>query len=357
MRIIVLALCVWLCQASGESCKRPKISGGFVVPVSETYSHATKLSYSCNREMKTTLETWWGELLCDNGKWSPVPLCVPITNCIPQNIKNAQPMPPRASYSDSSNVTFVCKRGFKADGQIDMMVTCNKGAWIRHAECKRDASACNPPAKVNNAMITRPYQDTFEHGDTVEFVCQNGFRLEGNKSSTCLNGTWSSPPIQCVKVMVQTQPEGSANSRKPTYDESGVTQGGSEDSSDPSRPAITHVRECKPYPTIENGDFIEESGGRALKAECASFYKLEGPKQVMCVLGQWSKLPVCKAPCLLDQSQLLRSQRRYLIHGEEDEFWCKWGGWVKVKCVDGRAQYEGCKCIIHTVFHLLKNTL
>ncbi|KAG9273638.1 complement factor H-related protein 1-like [Astyanax mexicanus] len=335
MRIVLFALfCVWLFPDSNnaQACQSPELSQGFLVPQQDVYQHGSKVFYSCDSGLKPALQTWWGELVCENGKWSHAAQCIAVNDCFAPEVPNAKPVQPlQTSYSSNSRVNFSCNKGYQFE-EVDVHeAVCTDGQW-KLPMCKRKLTACGVPPSVADAVITQPSQNMFDHTDRVEYRCKNGHEMVGQKFSYCMFGVWTPAP-QCETWKSYRSSFSEVNS------------------------LLFPVRECKPYPTIENGDFIEEAGGRTLKAECASYYKLEGPEQVMCVSGQWSELPVCKAPCLLDQSQMVRSQRPYLIHGEEDQFWCKWGGWVKVKCVDGKAQYEECKCIIHTVSHLLTNTL
>ncbi|XP_072543134.1 complement factor H-related protein 1-like [Salminus brasiliensis] len=316
MRIILLALCLWLGQVSTEkSCPSPKISQGFLVPQQEYYSHGTKVLYGCNPGQKPALQTWWGELKCHNGMWSHTPHCVAITDCIAPVVKNAKPVLPRVSYPDNSTVTFKCEKGFKAEGHDSLEATCENGVWSRLSGCTRLRFACHAPVRVLNALITQPYRDTFEPSEQVEYICKKGYELVGDNNSTCKNGQWTPAPT-CVL----------------------------EDPRNPSNtgPVIANVKNCDEYPTIEHGD-VYTSGKAALTVRCAAHYKRMGPEQVMCVNGQWSDLPVCKAPCKLDQSRFTYVQREYMEHSETESFFCSGIHRVSVKCDDGRAYYKGCQ--------------
>ncbi|XP_036452557.1 complement factor H-related protein 5-like isoform X4 [Colossoma macropomum] len=313
MRIILLTLCVWLCQASTEelkNCQRPSLHNGFLVPRQDAYNHGTKVSYGCNSGLKPVVETWWGELLCGNGEWSHTPHCVSMSDCIAPVVPHATPKPSQVSYPVNSTVTFVCDKGYEFEKKELRQVVCENGEWGPLPTCNRNKNACDAPSHVPNALITQPYRDTFEEGETIEYRCKEGYKFEGKGTSTCEKSKWDHTP-KC---------------------ESDV----------PSGPGPSHAL-CGDYPTIEHGDVTEDRDRRVLKVQCAALYKLEGPKEVRCVNRKWSDLPVCKAPCRLDQSKFQYRQREYMQHGEQDWFFCLSSpSYVQVKCDNGRALYRGC---------------
>ncbi|KAL7876669.1 hypothetical protein AOLI_G00116320 [Acnodon oligacanthus] len=198
MKIVLLTVCVWLSQASAvdlKSCKRPPLRDGFLVPQQGVYEHGTKVSYGCNEDLKPVGETWWGELLCGNGEWSHTPHCVPRKNCIAPAVPHLTPKPSQVSYPSDSIITFVCDKGYEFELQLqEKQVACKNGQWESLPTCKRKRNACDAPSHVPNALITQPYQETFDEGETITYLCKDGYEIEGKAESTCKKSTWDHTP-------------------------------------------------------------------------------------------------------------------------------------------------------------------
>lgn len=58
------------------NCSPPTIKGGFSGPLLDVYEHRSTVYYSCDRGLKPALYTWWEELRCSNGTWTPTPRCI-----------------------------------------------------------------------------------------------------------------------------------------------------------------------------------------------------------------------------------------------------------------------------------------
>ncbi|KAK1786802.1 hypothetical protein P4O66_017196, partial [Electrophorus voltai] len=160
------------------------------------------------------------------------------------------------------------------------------------------AYVCDPPPRVDNALILEPYQDVFEHNQRVTYACKNGYKMVGHAYSYCEYGRWRDQ-CRCVRL-------------------------------------------CGTYPAIENGDVFEVQDGRALTVQCAMLYKLDGPKSIMCVNEEWTTLPVCKAPCKLDQTLFYYQQAEYISHGDQMNGRCtNYWNYMYVICNNGRALYRG----------------
>lgn len=58
---------------------------------------------------------------------------------------------------------------------------------------------CNPPPRVENAIVNHPYDNAFNEEDQVEYVCRKGYELVGESFSKCYIRNWSRQPT-CGKV-------------------------------------------------------------------------------------------------------------------------------------------------------------
>lgn len=58
---------------------------------------------------------------------------------------------------------------------------------------------CDPPPKVENAIVEIPYQNKYIEGFEVNYECRKSFEIEGLKKLTCENGNWTTPPPTCKR--------------------------------------------------------------------------------------------------------------------------------------------------------------
>uniref|UniRef100_W5K343 Sushi domain-containing protein n=1 Tax=Astyanax mexicanus TaxID=7994 RepID=W5K343_ASTMX len=314
MKIILLAVCGWLFQANtdAQNCLSPTLEHGYLVPEQLSYQHLSDLSYGCDPGLKSSAGSWWGVIKCENGKWSQTPLCIDLRDCFAPEVSHAEPVQPvQTSYPSNSSVTFACDKGYEFETDWQEAV-CVDGEWMLPV-CSRKASACDAPVHVAHTVIKQPYRSAFDLHEKVEYECKKGYELIGQKISYCMVKVWTREP-QCVLEEPRPSP------------------------AEPAQP----VRYCTGYPMIENGDVVEQEDGVTLEVQCAYLYKRLGPLKVTCVNGQWSELPVCKAPCKLDQSAVDFRKREYMTHGEQESFNCTDHSRVNVTCDNGRAYYTGC---------------
>ncbi|WP_206001644.1 hypothetical protein, partial [Paraclostridium dentum] len=72
--------------------------------------------------------------------------------------------------------------------------------------------------------------------------------------------------------------------------------------------------------------------------------KLDGPKSVGCVKGEWTLLPVCKPPCKVEGERIHSGQSdEYLQDGDEKRYYCGFLKKITVRCLDGTPSYGECK--------------
>ncbi|XP_078730178.1 sushi, von Willebrand factor type A, EGF and pentraxin domain-containing protein 1-like isoform X3 [Lampetra fluviatilis] len=127
-------------------------------------------------------------LLCDRGRWRPIGRnrkCKDV-NCGILTVANAVCTQDRVAKCS-------CNDGYVLVGSPN--VTCQaNGRWSdNHPECK--PRACKELPHVHGGQKEG---DGGTVGNTVHFKCNEGFRLEGESTLTCLETKeWSSPPPAC----------------------------------------------------------------------------------------------------------------------------------------------------------------
>ena len=145
-----------------------------------------------------------------NGTWSRnAPRCEMI-KCPQLSILNGQVRNARiASLTLGSRVSFECRPGYELIGD-SQRVCVRDGEWSgQPAKCI--AVECPSPS-INNGRVVgsspRTQDSRYTVGDTIRFVCYEGYELVGESEMTCQTGrTWSVYlPPRCDAIMCPPLP-------------------------------------------------------------------------------------------------------------------------------------------------------
>ncbi|XP_070561809.1 uncharacterized protein [Ptychodera flava] len=191
------------------------------------------------------------EISCGDGEWSNIPpqcfvVCPDVEDPINGNSVGSAP------YFNDETITFSCMDGLQLIGSV--IITCHNGSWSDDSpQC---GATCQQPASPVNGRVngSPPYDD----GVIVTYDCDSGFSLVGFQNSTCVNGSWTAKPPECLVV-------------------------------------------C---PAIEVPDNVHSTGsapyldGHNVVFSCYGGLHLIGPKNITCHNGVWSEnTPTCKGLC------------------------------------------------------------
>ncbi|KAG8455052.1 hypothetical protein GDO86_001318 [Hymenochirus boettgeri] len=186
-----------------------------------------------------------------NREWSSeIPLCV-ITLCKPPN-KILHGYIEALNYSYMSIVHYKCEIGYQIYGSSQRTCQDNK-QWDGEEPICIPVSCGQPPLLINGQVKGIEY--TFSK--TVQYVCNEGYRLYGDIIRTCLeNGNWSGTTPSCSEI------------------------------------------KCKPPSSISNGEVtdIECGVGKEIMYKCNEGYKIEGASKLTCLNdGTWDvNAPLCE---------------------------------------------------------------
>ncbi|XP_066048372.1 complement factor H-related protein 5-like [Chamaea fasciata] len=99
----------------------------------------------------------------------------------------------KTRYNPGESAKYQCWKNFKMTG--DSTVVCRNGTWTELPTCKGKAGICGtPPAIQYGELLVFPLQE-YQQGDTLEYQCPNFHTLKGSPTITCLNGQWTKPPV------------------------------------------------------------------------------------------------------------------------------------------------------------------
>ncbi|XP_054751327.2 uncharacterized protein LOC129257098 [Lytechinus pictus] len=206
---------------------------------SGTYEHGDVVEFACDSGYTLIGAS---QITCEDGIFSAeAPICQ--ADCsdpgTPEN--GAQ----SGTYSNGDIVTFTCDATYTLVGAS--IITCLGGPWSNNVpEC---IAACGDPGTIEDGTKS----GGVEYGDTLIYLCNDGFTLVGASELTCTSNGWDAEPPVCY-----------SNCEDP-----GTPQFGSQSG------------------TFDHGDVVT--------FECNQGYTLIGASQITCDDGSYNaNIPECE---------------------------------------------------------------
>ncbi|XP_008066499.1 complement receptor type 2 isoform X2 [Carlito syrichta] len=192
-----------------STCSEPTVPGGYKIKGSRpSYRHGDFVTFTCktNFTMKGNKSVW-----CQaNGLWGPTQLptcesdfplqCPPLPR-IPNGHHTGENV---GSISPRMSVTYSCEPGYLLLGE--KTITClTSGAWSAVTPTCKEAY-CKLPELPNGRVKTPP---SLQVNVTVNFVCDEGYQLQGQPSSKCViveqQAVWTKMPV-CKEILCPSPP-------------------------------------------------------------------------------------------------------------------------------------------------------
>ncbi|OXB84184.1 UNVERIFIED_CONTAM: hypothetical protein H355_007067 [Colinus virginianus] len=193
------------CQKNGwspppkciQSCKTSHIHSLIDCVRENVYLPGDILEYACPEKYRTADYMPTGTTRCDtNGEWKPAPHCVAIECELPVQ-SNSDVYPKKGRYYNRDVVKFTCPKSSVRVGPASAQ--CYYFGWFPPPPtCKVNPRGCGPPPEITNGNITGGFLEQYQHGNRVQYECDNQFKLVGSKETECLDGQWSPPP-SCIE--------------------------------------------------------------------------------------------------------------------------------------------------------------
>ncbi|XP_031641402.1 complement factor H isoform X7 [Oncorhynchus kisutch] len=365
------------CKEIEGACINPTVMNGFIVQsnVRNVDPRNSKIYSSCNVGFKPSTGGWWGEATCTEGTWSGILKCIDQSQCgrIPV-IPNTREVPHSEVYNNEQTVTIDCKVGYTSETKT---IKCKDGEWQTPLPaCRPQGVQCDPPPKVENAIVNIPYQNKYREGFEVNYECRKSIEIEGHKKLTCENGSWTTPPPTCKQYC--GKPEGTGkqiwiidkvlkrykNGNQIDYTCISPYKG-------PGGKATCKNGEwhmpfecnasCPDPPPITNGDLTKQERDvdgviTEVSYQCNRQFTLSSTGSIRCLNGKWQSPPKCLRSCEIstfaaEYNLQNLPEKNYTAHGEKRTIHCKKGYYhkykiilpniekIEVKCDDGELQY------------------
>ncbi|KAM4629784.1 complement factor H-related protein 1-like [Polymixia lowei] len=170
-------------------------------PANETMKHGHKLTFQCNgiyaldgvKEVKC-LQT---------GRWNAhFPTCEAFCRFpdLARNVRIANRLTSRI-IRRGTKLRLNCQHGQYLHGMSEVECLAN-GQWSESFPTCGEPMRCQQPPSLDNGDIKSSMKYWYNHGETVEYLCQNYYRLIGHLK-TCNNGEWIGE-VRCLKPCTVT---------------------------------------------------------------------------------------------------------------------------------------------------------
>ncbi|XP_063356779.1 complement factor H [Pelmatolapia mariae] len=181
----------------------PSQCGQTKLPNLKVWPRGDKLYFTCEDGYKPLSKGWWGEATCVDGVWSGVESCIEEQKCgevpvIPNGEATLGSTELQEQGKSQEMIQITCNPLYSA--KIEE-ITCRDGRWDLNgsldAICEPNQT-CSTPPKVENAVITSPYQKEYPSGFEVTYQCRDKYTIEGNATIKCTAERWEKLNIQCI---------------------------------------------------------------------------------------------------------------------------------------------------------------
>uniref|UniRef100_A0A8C7PFW1 Complement factor H n=1 Tax=Oncorhynchus mykiss TaxID=8022 RepID=A0A8C7PFW1_ONCMY len=325
-----------LCEEIEGACIEPNVMNGFIVQSNER-NVDSKIYSSCNEGFKPSTGGWWGEATCTEGTWSGILECIDQSQCgrIPV-IPNTRKVPHSEVYKNEQTVTIVCKVGYTSETKT---IKCKDGEWQTPLPaCRR--VPCDPPPKVENAIVKIPYQNKYREGFEVNYECRKSFQIEGHKKLTCENGSWTTPPPTCK----QRYKNGNQIDYTCINPHKGPGGTATCNNGEWHMPIECKAKPCELPDETANGHYSIHVGddfvfGATIKYTCNDGQIVSKMDNRTCMVAGWSNhLPICEVVSCVPEA----TDGRVVVSGlPDDDGVIQYGHELKFSCPNPAHQLKG----------------
>ncbi|KAL6112494.1 uncharacterized protein ACO6RY_09242 [Pungitius sinensis] len=135
-----------------------------------------------------------GKITCVQSIWTEPDLVCKKMDCGPPKAKPNMSFDISAGTLLGAEIRVLCDTGFELSGSS--YKKCYARGWSGNPTC--DIISCRPPGNVTNGRSLWDSKDEPTYGDVIHYVCNQGYTLIGNSSTSCsASGDYDSPAPTC----------------------------------------------------------------------------------------------------------------------------------------------------------------
>nr|XP_029531351.1 complement factor H-like isoform X4 [Oncorhynchus nerka] len=193
-------ICLIFLTSGNAECPKPQVEGNVVLTndalLMNNFPEGEEATFECaNGYLK---EQGSESITCTSGKWSTLELTCKKKDC------GAPRKMPHLTYEFKEGTLFgasaraICDKGYQLMGPSYRQ--CYATGWSGRPRCK--VVTCDkPPEIMHGTIIEKPGEELPEYGGVIQYSCNEGYTLIGNKSIECIeDGEYNSLPPECKDV-------------------------------------------------------------------------------------------------------------------------------------------------------------
>ncbi|XP_045431996.1 complement factor H-related protein 4 isoform X2 [Pipistrellus kuhlii] len=352
-------LTLWVSWARGQefTCEPPVIPNGDFAPKMDQYELDYVITYQCGNGFHPPLRG--NEAECTALGWLPLPRCVRKPCGFPE-IKHGRLLHADTSKShfpvyEGRSLAYFCDYGYVPPSQAGLgVLTCTQDGWSPDIPCLRKCSF-----KSLRHGYAPDSEERYVQGQSRTVMCHRGYGLPNPQNTmTCAENGWSPPP-KCIRhcdmpIFENARATFTGKPFRPNdtmdyqcldgYENRDGSTNGSmvcgEDGWSHLPTCFKSADKCGPPPEISNGDIASfplkaYPPWSRVEYQCQAYYELQGPTDVTCSYGKWSKPPRCIEPCIVSKENL--DGKNIRLKGSNDKtYYAKSGHILEFVCKSGR---------------------
>ncbi|XP_041743551.1 complement decay-accelerating factor-like isoform X2 [Coregonus clupeaformis] len=196
-------ICLIFITCGNSECPKPQVEGNQNVVLTNDallkndFPEGSEATFECaNGYMK---DQGSESITCTSGEWSTLELTCKKKDC------GAPKEMPHLTYEFGEEGTLFgasarafCEKGYQVQGSSYRQ--CFATGWSGRSRC--EVVTCDEPFEIKNGTILeKPDKEFPEYGDVIQYSCDEGYTLIGNKSIECNeDGEYNSLPPECKDV-------------------------------------------------------------------------------------------------------------------------------------------------------------
>ncbi|XP_078139962.1 complement factor H isoform X2 [Centroberyx gerrardi] len=191
----LLLLYLFVVRAAAD-CPKPQGTENIVLTnealLKNDFPEGSEATFECANGY--AFENGSGTATCTNGEWTTPKLNCKKRDCGLPRLQPHMHFVVTEGTLFGASLQVYCDEGYRLSGTS--YKKCYAAGWSGKAKC--GVVTCAKPDEVTNGRNFWDSQTDPIYGDTVQYVCDEGYTLTGNHTIKCSgNGQYNSPPPEC----------------------------------------------------------------------------------------------------------------------------------------------------------------
>ncbi|XP_030582913.1 complement factor H-related protein 2-like isoform X2 [Archocentrus centrarchus] len=141
----------------------------------------------------------------EDGQWTIRPVCQEVACSRPRDrylLHWGDSWFQQKKLGDT--VRYGCRSGYRRTDRATR-ATCTRDGWEPNPLCQ-EIPLCGRPPALEDGDVKNTTKERYNHSETIEYMCQSYYTMEGEPYRTCYNGKWTGQ-MRCLNPCVANEDE------------------------------------------------------------------------------------------------------------------------------------------------------